>query len=145
MNARVVFSHSFRRRRRRLGPQRLRKTTVDDRVRIGDRVVGNAVKLEVDLRDALPRAVDVRRQVAQAVLVVAAAFDAGQRDDGVIDDPSDVRWTRGGGGGGTGEYLRNEIRREGCDVADDPLLFWYCHMSGQVQKTEEKRTGGTWG
>jgi len=47
--------------------------------------------LVVDLRDPFLRPVDVSRQVTQAVLVGCAAFDASQRDDSVIEDPSDVR------------------------------------------------------
>ena len=72
-----------------------RVTTIDDRIRVGNRVVGEAIVLVVDLRDPFLRPIDVSWQVAQAIFVGWAASDASQWDDGVIEDPSDVRWRRG--------------------------------------------------
>lgn len=81
-------------------PQRWGIATVDDRIRDGDGIVGEAVKLVVDLRDALLGALDVRLQVAEAVLVSCASLDAGERNDGVVENPADVRWRGRRGGAG---------------------------------------------
>jgi hypothetical protein len=46
--------------------------------------------LVVDFRDSLLHSPDVRRKIAQSILVGLASLDAGQRDDRVVQDPSDV-------------------------------------------------------
>jgi hypothetical protein len=75
-------------------------TTIDNRVWVGHRVVREAIVLVVDLRDPFLRPADVRSQVTQAILVRRAALDTGQRNDGVVEDPSNVRGGRGRGVGG---------------------------------------------
>jgi hypothetical protein len=58
-------------------PSRWRGTTVDDRIRVWDRVISKAVKLVVDFGDSLLRSLYVRRKIAQPILVGLASLDAG--------------------------------------------------------------------
>lgn len=55
---------------------------------LGDRVgvVAVAGVVVVDLRVPLAETPDERRQRAKAVLVLGAPFEAGQGDDGVVED-----------------------------------------------------------
>jgi len=100
-------------------PSVRRETTVDDHIRGGYGVVGETVKAVVHLRDPFLHPLDIRLQIAQAVLVGGASFNACQRDDGVVKNPADVRWRCRGR---AGEELRDEVRGERRDVADFPLL-----------------------
>jgi len=121
-------------------------TTVDDRIRVRNRVVREAIVLVVNLRDPFLCPTDVRRQVAKAVLVRRTALDTSQRDDGVIEDPSDVRrGSRRGVGGAAGQNLCDEVRGEGRDVADNPFLFDECdiRLSGPKKRTRGRRDGRT--
>lgn len=82
-------------------------------------VVGEAVKLVVDLGDALLGTLDVGVQGAEAVPVVRAALDTREGHNTVVDNPTDVC---GLVGGGARQNLSDEVRGERCDVADNPLL-----------------------
>jgi hypothetical protein len=95
--------------------------------------------LVVNLRDPFLCPTDVRRQIAKPILVGCTALDAGQRDDGIIEDPSDVRrGSRIGVGGAAGQNLCDKVRGEGRDVADNPFLFYECNIR---QRAEEKNKG----
>jgi hypothetical protein len=67
------------------------KTTVNDRVRNGHRGPqsrqSSSSHLGGHLGDLFLRGINVRRQVAQAVLVGYAPCDANERTDCVIEDP----------------------------------------------------------
>ena len=116
--------------------------TVDDRIRVRNRVVREAIVLVVNLCNPFLCPTDVRRQVAKAVLVRRTALDASQRDDGVVEDPSDVRrGSRIGIGGAAGQNLCDEVRGEGRNVADNPFLFHECdiRLSGPKKRTRRGR------
>ena len=75
---------------RRSIPKRCRIPAIYNVIRIGECVVGEAVKGEVDLPDAFLHGADESRQIAESILVLFAAFDARHRQDSVVENESDV-------------------------------------------------------
>lgn len=74
----------------RLGFDTGRRATVDDQVRIRDRVVRETIKREVNFPDARLHPTDEGVQWAEAIFVGLASLDTSKRDNSVIKDPSDM-------------------------------------------------------
>ena len=75
---------------RRPIPKRCREPAVNDVIRIGECVVREAVKGEVDLPDASLHGADESGQIAKSILVLFAAFDAHHWQNSVVENEPGV-------------------------------------------------------
>ena len=100
-------------------PKRCREPAVNDVIGIGECVVREAVKGEIDLPDAFLHGTDESWEIAKSILVLFAAFDARHWQNSVIENEPDVRdlsrcWA--------GQNLSDQSASEGCNLAHNIRL-----------------------
>lgn len=122
----VLVPSSTRTRRRVL--QRVRIPPIRDSVRVRNCVIRKAIKLIINLVDPCLEPTKELVQFTETVLVAGvAALDSGERDDGVVEDETNVGR---GVGGGAGEDLADHVGGEGRKGRGYPCLYRGVAVSG---------------